>query len=372
MAPDGMGSCGPFVLDGNIVTGTGTPRSIVTYLWNVSLTNPTIASSQARAGIAAIRANLTDAANSFATRLILSPTMFTDYTSYTFAVRVTNFMGIRSLISTKVVTKVDYPTPTLTISAPSSTYRNSYSIVTFTPSLTFPSCYIYDGSWSWSWSLKKITLREGLVDPTGGNPMVPEGYVGQSGRVLVLPSMMLSTRYDYVLRVSASNQFELSVTATSLLSVLQSQPIAKINGGDRLVSPLVPLILDGSLSYDPDNSSSLALSYQWSCTILDLQGSPCGFLIAGIPSPSIEPNLVTPLQSYILTLTVTTMDDRSSSASVTITFDKVPGMNPVAIGTSISTAPGVTIIDGLISSDSILRLISTLTVQLGILPAYTR
>jgi len=87
---------------------------------------------------------------------------------------------------------------------------------------------------------------------------------GSRRRTLVIPAHSLSINRTYTVTVKAIQGISFSTAAVEV-HALMTRPVAKLSGGDRLVSLANPasLLLDASSSFSHDNI--LGLQYAWSC-----------------------------------------------------------------------------------------------------------
>eukprot|EP01017_Pseudomicrothorax_dubius_P017199 TRINITY_DN19498_c0_g1_i1.p1 TRINITY_DN19498_c0_g1~~TRINITY_DN19498_c0_g1_i1.p1 ORF type:complete len:110 (-),score=7.85 TRINITY_DN19498_c0_g1_i1:273-602(-) len=100
------------------------------------------------------------------------------------------------------------------------------------------------------------------------------------------------------------------------LNALISNPVAWIEGGSRSIGSNQGILLDGSLSHDPDQSEgnrNSELSYSWSCSSNISKG--CTFLneyLISLPSSaivSLPSGTIKPKQVLSFTLKVTNQKD---------------------------------------------------------------
>lgn len=312
---------------------------------------------------------------------------------YIISVTVMNWLMSVSLPSTRAIHISLYSLPTLIANGPLSSYRTS--IITITPSLVFPSCSpstpLY---WLWSWNIIKAVPQQ-----ASGNPSIipvtilPSSSISHS-RNLIIPSNTLSGGFDYTFMVNATTSGG-SMTSGSVWSVITititpSILIAIINDGNRVVPITLPLLLDASLSYDPDLSTSGAtsgsssgsagnggangLSYQWLCymssTNLNCAWPSMGVSLANLTQSSliIPSNMLIPSTSYVIGIQVTSIYDplRSSVTWVTITTSEVVlPSKPILSVTIVSSTPSIGISQGYYLTDNILRLRASVVMLQG-------
>ena len=92
----------------------------------------------------------------------------------------------------------------------------------------------------------------------------------------VLPSV-LSPRRTYQFRVVASMLANAEINNTAVVEVVvNEQPlVALIAGGSRLVGTMLPLVVDASPTYDPDEEAGTPWLFEWSCASATT-GRACG------------------------------------------------------------------------------------------------
>jgi hypothetical protein len=360
VGPNELGSCSDLELDASQVTGVGrTTWMIMT--WNVSLTYPSGASIAAQNGLASLRDHIF---NEGSVRSMIIPASYlTVDTVYSFSVTVTNWLMATSLPSVRMVRKRSFAVPTLTVSGPSS-YRSG--AIQLLPSLTFSPCAPLNEKWLFTWSLSSIVAQLGVT----GTPLIPSLSTYKVVRNLVIASNTLTAGFDYTWMVNATSATDSSLMTSSTLkvSIIRSSILAMIANGNRMITPSLPLSLDASPSYDPDDSST-SLSYLWSCTIGSIGGNACtmpsGFDLTQM-KPIIPTSFFDEWTTYIFSVTVTG-SGRSSLTSVTISTSARPPapVTPVLGVTITCQSP---LVEGYVVPDYILRLTSTVSLVQGSLP----
>ena len=99
-------------------------------------------------------------------------------------------------------------------------------------------------------------------------------------RYFKLPAYTLNASQTYDLAVTVTDKAGYSNYQSTELVVGQSDLVAIIDGGDRIVGMGDALYLDGTSSYDPDTGDSTGLTFDWSCAVLSDDEGACNATLA--------------------------------------------------------------------------------------------
>ena len=102
-------------------------------------------------------------------------------------------------------------------------------------------------------------------------------------------SCKLTSGYTFQLYAAVAGNAEQSTTALAHVRATFSTLVSMIANGDRAVAADMPLVVDGSGSFDPDRTRS-PFSYEWGCSIQ-----------VGLPRPTAATPVENPCRSCKLT-----------------------------------------------------------------------
>jgi len=237
------------------------------------------------------------------------PSSLFDSDTYTFTVGLTNFLGFESSLSSKVTISSKDNLPVLTVSGSKYLTMYSFDVLSVNVIASVSSC-----ATSKSINYTTALYLNGISSDLKSTSSDP--------RYFILPAYSLSAGFTYSILFTATS---MSASASESVSVIVERGLvhAIISGGSVRQSPVdKDLTIDASSSYDEDSSTS-DLSYLWSCTIStsssSLYGSSCSSAISSSLSQSsiiIGSSSLSTLLTYKFEVSVSTVDGRSSSASV--------------------------------------------------------
>lgn len=302
------------------------------------------------------------------TWLIPSGTLTAGVT-YTFAVSVMNAFNTTAS-STATVSVLSSPIPSLSV--PIAPFVLRASSLQLSPIVSFPACasaWAAAASWHWAWSAFSVSSASALT------PLPSSSFTHSAmSRTLAVSAASLpfgTVLFSVKVAVAGLGTLEQNVTTIVKASPLQ----ALIAGGDRIVSLGVPVVLDASVSLDPDSpnavGSSTLYSWSWSCQIASPASSSglgslfgaspwtfngtglsaCG--LAGVSSVNLnQPQLSLPASAFAslspgtqLQFSLVFTDSpapisafpRVAAASVVLTFqaDASPGLPDVSIASPL-------------------------------------
>lgn len=246
-------------------------------------------------------------------------------------VQATTFLGAKSRVLSTVVTRVAVPPPLVSIEVPPPPYLPS-SALFFSASCKFSQCAQTETQLRFSW-----ILSPGLeVDPDN---IVLAGDKVSFG----IPADTLEAGQHYTLTLQTSQGSQLPVTSTVSLNILSSPLVAKMAGGNRLVSRTATVVLDASMSHDPDDAACVsgqvqseeclsALAFSWRCVTVSAAGQQACRL-KGLEKLQLSATAVASLDMSSLALTnadsilvtVTVQGSRGRFATASASFSLAVG-----------------------------------------------
>lgn len=230
---------------------------------------------------------------------------FVDFSKSTllFTLEVTNFLGISN--STSVL--IEY----VTSSIPVSNIIGTNSLV-IAPLKTLSIVgYATDSCTDEMYDKSQVTF---YWEQISGYTVSNITYESQNQKINLLNGVPNVGEYIFRFYTKATDLPYPTYTDVQITSQYKNL-IPIIQGGNRIVSSIQNLILDGSLSYDPDEAfDDSEYSYSWSC--FDYQAdSECSFTISSKSVVTISSGTLSNGNSYRWTLTYSTTN-RTSSTSV--------------------------------------------------------
>jgi hypothetical protein len=188
--------------------------------------------------------------------------------SYVISVKGRDFLGTSSQTRIIYVTKRLLPTPqSMYTPERLNILKNQAAIVKFHTAFSKCSASTADIEFSWRQVSGPLSVPVELLRP------IPE---------LNFPANTLThgSIYTFALTVAMSNDISQSSETFYTINVGEQQLEARIKGGNRDISFYRDLVLDGSLSRDPDATTSSKIqgvAYKWKCSTYDHDGLeyPC-------------------------------------------------------------------------------------------------
>lgn len=252
--------------------------------------------------------------------------------SFTLTVSVTNFLGVSSSNSVATVTKSNLPKPTLRGRSPTSLSVLSSDEFFLAAETVLPTCGTFDAA-------SLVTFQ------WSSSPALPSSLdlnTFKSSRLRVLSRSLLAGN-TYVFTLTASLKTDATIFNTISFTVnVRTQPLlALIAGGSaRSWSSQYPLVLDGTVSTDPDSTGS-AMSYQWSCAtssgascLISSSGALSVLSLSSTGIVTIAANSLTP-DNYVFALRVS-KDSRVATFTQTVTITvAVPPRVQVAFSSDV-------------------------------------
>jgi hypothetical protein len=224
---------------------------------------------------------------------------------------------IQLFLSTKDVPSIDIVSPT-------KWFVMSDPNIMFSAKFSFCSCCNLSDVARFQWT---------VFDALNGQRVVGELF-SQTGSVFAIPPKSLLPNM-YKLQLIASTSAT-SAVASVMFRIERSPLVAQIEGGNRNVLPTA-VTLDGSLSHDPDQLSTLA--FTWTC--FDVKNLPClssgGSTVFFPETSKISLNESMPFGIYTFLLQVRSSDGRTTFAQVQLNISdesKPIGIISVSLSTS--------------------------------------
>lgn len=186
----------------------------------------------------------------------------------------------------------------------------------------------------------------GLTTHVGGPGLEvdPDNIVLAGDKVSFgIPADTLEAGQHYTLTLQTSQGSQLPVTSTVSLNILSSPLVAKMAGGNRLVSRTATVVLDASMSHDPDDAACVsgqvqseeclsALAFSWRCVTVSAAGQQACRL-KGLEKLQLSATAVASLDMSSLALTnadsilvtVTVQGSRGRFATASASFSLAVG-----------------------------------------------
>ncbi len=269
-------------------------------------------------------------------QLQLPPMALPINTNVTIKVTMTNFLNKQGFSFVTLKT-VKMALPLLFISGPEIRFTYTYPDLTINSIAEIPTCpAIPDMSQYLGYSVE--TLQYEWSQLPGKHKVSTEPFFITSRQMnyLLIPEYSLKTNTDYGFALTAypASQAGAKSYANTTLRIMPSKLYTYIKGGNRMASVERDLVLDGTLSRDPDVldsvNASQAMNYSWIC--FDNTSNVCQFTNGSYINISNTSNVLNiskktlPGNNYTFFLIVT-KDNRKSNYSVDI--DLRNGMTPV-------------------------------------------
>ncbi|KAH9124416.1 hypothetical protein AeMF1_004816 [Aphanomyces euteiches] len=221
--------------------------------------------------------------------------------NYIVTLTLINFLGINASSGPLIITKAALPLPSIYIQGPSQVFVTKSQGLRLTSVAALPTC-----------------------GDTAANPSLGINWYINGSQVVSLsknPRQLRLVQLNYGDYIVSALVFIpetpwVNNSASVYVQVGPSPLIAEIFGGNRSAGNAVDLLLNGTRSTDPDNSST-ALLYQWSCSDLNTNLPSCMNVDIADGKISVVPSsALPPLTTILITLTVTDpLTGRQSSAS---------------------------------------------------------
>ncbi|KAG1696746.1 hypothetical protein DVH05_017968 [Phytophthora capsici] len=321
-----LGMCDDLFLDGSSSTGSG--GRTMTYTWKLASSTGVTSAS-----LDAVTALLASAATTNNVTIKIATSGLDAGGTYSFVLQAKNFFGKTGSSSEILVKKSATALPSVAIKGGNtqSVYRANELVIT--ASASYPSCSgtistdstdtaVSTGvDMTFAWLQVAGDLAASQFKSTSPNP-----------RVLKLPARTLTVGVNYAFRLSVAmtSNPKVSNSADVQVAVLRTDLVALIAAGNRSIGVEQDLVLDASLSVDPDDvANAVALKYAWACWTMSSTSQsynvPCvtatgSMLVLDTQAKiTVAANTVNPNAVYKFTATVS-KDFRSSTASAFITM----------------------------------------------------
>ncbi|CAK4384748.1 unnamed protein product [Aphanomyces euteiches] len=260
--------------------------------------------------------------------------------SYVFGVSLTNFFNKQSVFMQTVQT-LDDPVPVVAIAGSTvvSQYRTQpVSLMAAVKPVSLNCTTTLSSS-------SKVQYRWVVEAPTSAAVV----NTAVDARTFSVPANTLQAGVTYRLRVDAfySAQSTLKTSDWANITIVPSNLVAQIVGGDHVIGSADTLVVNASLSYDPDQIP-VPLTYRWTCRDI----TPTNSSTANIASqPCINPQTNLPIDfsqanESILTLPSLTYQP-SKVLNFTVTVVQNCSATTLCSNTRVrSTSVSITTVDG--------------------------
>ncbi|RHY78182.1 hypothetical protein DYB38_002118 [Aphanomyces astaci] len=240
---------------------------------------------------------------------------------YIVTLTLTNFFNMNAPSDNLVVTKASMPLPSVYIEGPSQVSLLRSQTLQLSSVAMVSTCgdATTNPSMGFLWSLNNV-------------PVVSES---RNPRNLKLSKLDRGS-YATTVLVFMADTPEVNNTASVLVQINPSPLVAVIVGGNRTIGNVDDLLLNGTTSFDPDNSTT-ELSYTWKCTDFSTGRTSCnGLDIDNGDVTTVPRDYLPPKTTLLITLTVSDPSTgRQSNAIVSLTV--VLGNPPITKILSLAT-----------------------------------
>ncbi|KAL3659357.1 hypothetical protein V7S43_015628 [Phytophthora oleae] len=327
-----LGMCDDLFLDGSSSTGSG--GRTMAYTWKLATTTGVTSAS-----VDAVTALLVSAAATNNATIKVAASGLEAEGTYSFVLVARNFFGKTSNSNEILIKKSGTALPSVAIKGGNvqSAYRANELVIT--ASASYPSC-----SGMVSMDSTEVAVVTGVdmtftwLQMTGDLTAAQFKSTSPNPRVLKLSARTLTVGVNYVFRllVAMTSDPKVSNSADVQIAVTRTDLMALIAAGNRSIGVEQDLVLDASLSVDPDDlANAVPMKYAWTCWTKNPSTQaydvPCltnaGSTLALDPQAkvTVAANTVNPNAVYKFTATVS-KDSRSSTTSTFITM--TPGAPP--------------------------------------------
>ncbi|KAG7379835.1 hypothetical protein PHYPSEUDO_008082 [Phytophthora pseudosyringae] len=328
-----LGMCDDLFLDGSASSGSG--GRPMTYTW--MLVN---VSSVSNTSLDSVTALLTSAVATNNVSIKIAAAVLEADGMYSFVLLAKNFFGKTGNSNEIVVKKSGMALPSVSIKGGNlqGAYRARELVIT--ASASYPSCSgtVTTDSMEAAAASVGVDMTFTWLQMTGDLTPAQFKSTSPNPRILKLPARTLTVGVTYIFRllVAMISNPKVSNTADVQIGVARTDLTALIAAGNRSIGVEQDLVLDASISVDPDDvQNSVSSQYSWTCwtvnTATQVYDAPCltatgeSLVLAAQAKTTVAANLVNPNVVYKFTVIVS-KDSRSSTTSVFITV--TPGLPP--------------------------------------------
>jgi len=321
-APTNVGACDNIVIDPTGSYGNG-GRAWTAVTWTVTGSDAT--------SVAAILAKLTATYSSDTAKLVTIKNALFVPGTYTFSLKLTNFLGVSSIVSQTISVATSTALPSASIQSTGVVSLNRWQPLSLFCQAKVPTCA---GAapvvvpLTFTWALYKGPLLQGGVTSVSKDP-----------RMFRLAPYALAASTTYTLQVTVAQADDASVFTTDTVAVqvgTSGLQAAIVGGASRKASSTDTILVDASASYDVDYPALGAanLVFTWSCVQTSpTYGAGCGNAAAAIVANntatlSCPPGTLNSGASYAFTVVVSKVGV-PTTASAAVTIKVVEGSIPV-------------------------------------------
>ena len=295
-----VSSCSDIVLDPTASYGQA-GRSWDSIQWTVTSTTSTAQIS-----------SLLNSKYTNTDRVITIPNKLLQSATYSFTLKVTNFLSRSAAAVVSVTVSSDASQPTVNIIGNSKIKLFRWQKLNVVVNATMSSCSSQSVSktLSYKWGLYSGLVFLSSLTSASNDP-----------RTFSLAANVLTVSTTYTLTATVTTSTGLSTSQSVLVSVGRSGVRAQIAGGDKLsASSLSPLTLDASSSYDLDGLSTKGYAFNWTCIEYSPNyGSACNGTLAQAAVVTIPAKTLRSSKIYLFTVYFQSPDGYSDSKSVSVT-----------------------------------------------------
>mmetsp|Transcript_2150 Transcript_2150/g.3106 ORF Transcript_2150/g.3106 Transcript_2150/m.3106 type:complete len:3148 (-) Transcript_2150:45-9488(-) len=207
---------------------------------------------------------------------------------YQFSLQVENFLGIKSTLVLKEIYKSSKAVPFARIRGPPIQNAPAVGYFALDGTSKASDCMFSSDNVGFNWTQV-------------GGPTVPLNMIANNKKLVLSNLMSVGNTYEFEMKVYIKGDPLAYAVARTRVTVVPSKLVTIIDGGDRNILSGTPLVLNGSSSYDPDQSEDTPI-FSWSCSRYPIDGACPNFPYGSLNSPvGVVDNM--PAGNYRITLT---------------------------------------------------------------------
>eukprot|EP00944_MAST-04C_sp_MAST-4C-sp1_P000750 g750.t1 len=194
--------------------------------------------------------------------------LITPNSYYTFELSVRSFFGTVSSKQHRIFISA-LPIPTLWLVGQTERKWTSPKVLRLTGAGRLSKCMTGSANIMWEWYLVSVTNATGHAVPSLRFPLDPRSSVTKTLRI-PKNSMKIGYTYNFKSKGSLDSFPDVFSTISASVTIVPSDLVGVINGGNRLVGRAKAFSIDGLLSFDPDVPLAQAektMSFLWDCHV---------------------------------------------------------------------------------------------------------